>query len=318
MKKNNILLLIVMFFFLNLNGVSAESSVLTCYYKNSSEGATATILVELDGNDKNRIKINKFDNKKKNNDESDLNENSYQNIVMNKKCPEQLAIAKKVLFDTFSGSTTEVSKWMSDYLEKNAKAKVVILDNYANETKAGYDGGTIDDFLTNKINATSECSKGDDNCLIRQEQLFILGKEIHKQCKNKYKDLTIATDSDEYKKCEQVETKLNEYAEQGVFGNNVVSTVGDISCNATLGSLANWLKKIYNILLLAIPVLIMIFTFKDFAKAIINNKEDELKSAISKFIKRLIFGAVFVALPMLISLAINLAFGKGFVDICIL
>lgn len=316
MRKNKIFLIIITFFFLNLGVVNAESSVLSCYYKNESEGAAATISVELDGNGKNKIKINKFNNKKTNNDESDINENSYSNILMNKKCPEQLAIAKNVLFDTYSGSKNEVLKWKTSYLEKKSKGKVVILTNYDNETQAGYDGGTIDDFLDNTINATGECA-GNDDCIIRQDQLFILGKEIYNQCKKTFNNLDVSKDSDEYKKCEQVETKLSEYAEKGLFGNNIIKADGDLSCKATLGSLAIWLKKIYSIVLLAVPVLIMVFSFKDFIKAIINNKEDELKNSISKFIKRLIFGAVFVALPMLISLVIGLAFGEGFADICI-
>lgn len=181
-----------------------------------------------------------------------------------------------------------------------------------------YDIKTIKDINANleKNYKKSICktSPKSSECDKYQKELYGKIEQIIKECKGVYSSL--GASSSDIGECDTFYSKLSNWSEKGYFGKYVINSTST-GCKATLGSLAGWLKKIYNILLLAVPVLIMIFGFKDFMKAVLNGKEDELKKAGTTFIKRLIFGAVFVALPVLISLVINLAFGKGFADICI-
>lgn len=170
---------------------------------------------------------------------------------------------------------------------------------------------TLDDDYKNSVCASQPDS---DECAKFQNSIYSKVKNAIDNCKHVYNNLE--STSEDIATCDLLNKNVNNWASKGYFGDNIIS-VGDTGCSATLGSLVGWLKKIYNIVLLAVPVLIMIFGFKDFIRAILSGKEDELKKAGTTFIKRLIFGAVFVALPMLISLVIGLAFGEGFADICI-
>lgn len=49
---------------------------------------------------------------------------------------------------------------------------------------------------------------------------------------------------------------------------------------------------VYGILLIAIPVIIIIFGLIDFIKAIMGKKDDEISQGAKLFVKRLIMGAV--------------------------
>lgn len=56
------------------------------------------------------------------------------------------------------------------------------------------------------------------------------------------------------------------------------------------GEITNTIGMIYNILLIAIPVVVIIFGLIDFIKAVMSGKEDQIKSNTSVFLKRVITG----------------------------
>lgn len=117
--------------------------------------------------------------------------------------------------------------------------------------------------------------------------------------------------------CEIYNKKQECYANQGYFGNHVISKSSGTDCTGVLGSLGDVLSEIYNILKLAVPVIIVAMGFKDFIQGMSSGKDDALKKAGTNFIKRLVVGAVFVMLPILIKMILTFAFGGSFSDICI-
>lgn len=63
-----------------------------------------------------------------------------------------------------------------------------------------------------------------------------------------------------------------------------------LSCGSIPTEITNTIGIIYNILLMAIPIAIIIFGLLDFVKAVISGKEDEIKKNTNVFLKRLLTG----------------------------
>lgn len=63
-----------------------------------------------------------------------------------------------------------------------------------------------------------------------------------------------------------------------------------LACGSIPPEITNTIGIIYNILLMAIPIAIIIFGLIDFVKAVISGKEDEIKKNTSVFLKRLLTG----------------------------
>ena len=63
---------------------------------------------------------------------------------------------------------------------------------------------------------------------------------------------------------------------------------------------------VYNILLVAVPIMIVLFGIIDFVKAVASGKEDEIKKNTSTFIKRLITGIIVFFVLALVKLVVNL------------
>ena len=171
-----------------------------------------------------------------------------------------------------------------------------------------------------KCNSSTMTESQFKSCVSKQNAFYDAAQKAANECRKLLADLSIKNDSDEYTNCETfLDKTLSKYAKAGYFGNRIITgNTSSNNCDQTLGSLGEWLTTIFKIMLLAVPVIIMIFGFKDFIKALLSGKDDELKKSGSTFIKRLIFGAVFVALPMIIKVILTIALGGDFADICIL
>ena len=70
--------------------------------------------------------------------------------------------------------------------------------------------------------------------------------------------------------------------------------------------IANTIGTVYNILLVAVPIMIVLFGIIDFVKAVASGKEDEIKKNTSTFIKRLITGIIVFFVLALVKLVVNL------------
>ena len=65
-----------------------------------------------------------------------------------------------------------------------------------------------------------------------------------------------------------------------------------LDCGSIPSEITNTIGQIYNILLVAIPVVIVLFGLIDVLKAVIGKKDDEIKAATGLLVKRIITGLV--------------------------
>lgn len=91
---------------------------------------------------------------------------------------------------------------------------------------------------------------------------------------------------------------------------NTDSDVVDTTCGILGGKTSKVvavIQKVYKYLKIIIPVLIVVLSIADFIKVIGTGKDDDMKKAINKFVKRIIIAIVFVLVPLLISIVINIS-----------
>ena len=78
------------------------------------------------------------------------------------------------------------------------------------------------------------------------------------------------------------------------------------ACGGLIPSeITNTIGTIYNILLVAIPIIIVIFGLIDFVKAVASGKEDEIKKGTSTFARRLITGIIVFFILAIVKLVIS-------------
>lgn len=92
------------------------------------------------------------------------------------------------------------------------------------------------------------------------------------------------------------------------------------SCEDLLGEeISRGLKSVWNFVKIFIPILVFCLSCLDFAKVVFAGKEDDMKKAQSKFIKRIIITAVLFMVPVLLGVIFNIAnniWGNIGTDIC--
>lgn len=84
-----------------------------------------------------------------------------------------------------------------------------------------------------------------------------------------------------------------------------------INCNDFDTENGNLLKEIYDIMVIAGPILVIIFGTMDFGKAALNSDNDAMKKAVKHFSKRLIALTILLLLPVLVNFILDLATGAG-------
>ena len=67
------------------------------------------------------------------------------------------------------------------------------------------------------------------------------------------------------------------------------------------------LRKIYMYMKILIPVLIILLGIVDFVKVVVTGKDDDMKKALSRLVKRIIVAIVFILVPVIIQLFINIS-----------
>ena len=85
---------------------------------------------------------------------------------------------------------------------------------------------------------------------------------------------------------------------------------GGSTFTSTTGKTACFFSKIYNLLKILVPLLVIVLSIVDFLRVLFLSDDKNYKEAYSKLIKRVIIGIVIFLVPVLISLVINLA-GMG-------
>ncbi len=77
-------------------------------------------------------------------------------------------------------------------------------------------------------------------------------------------------------------------------------------CGGIPTEITDTIGEIYNILLIAIPVFVVLFGLVDFLKAVIAQKDDAIKQNTGLFIRRLIMGALAFFVLALVKFGVNL------------
>ena len=181
------------------------------------------------------------------------------------------------------------------------------IENYKNTVNGGYDIG---------IDFDDKCKdEKSEECLKYQYEQYKKAQKLVDECRRIYVDFN--STEDDIKNCDDLNGLIETWAKAGYFGDRIITTQSGSSCDAVLGALGVWLKRIYDIMKFAVPIVIVVLGIKDFISGTISGKDDALKKAGSTFVKRLIWGAAFVALPVLITMILTFAFGGSFADICI-
>lgn len=95
-----------------------------------------------------------------------------------------------------------------------------------------------------------------------------------------------------------------------------IDIIGDIKTTLTCDDLfsgdegqdlLNLIKTVFNLIKIAIPVLLIALGILDFTKAIFAGKEDDMKKAQGKFMKRLIIGVCIFIAPSILKLILTIA-----------
>lgn len=69
--------------------------------------------------------------------------------------------------------------------------------------------------------------------------------------------------------------------------------------------ITNTIGAVYNILLIAVPIIVVLFGIIDFIKAAMSGKEEEIKKNTSTFVKRVIIGLLVFFVLAVVKLVIN-------------
>ena len=122
----------------------------------------------------------------------------------------------------------------------------------------------------------------------------------------------------------QIITTINDYflIADNTDNNNDVQYDQELECEGLLGdpdsedSVAWFIVKILDYLRLLGPLMVLVLSSLDFAKAILMSDDESLKKAQSNLITRLILAALLFVLPTLIEVLLDI-FGITSSDICI-
>ena len=92
------------------------------------------------------------------------------------------------------------------------------------------------------------------------------------------------------------------------------ASTGNLTCDSLFSGdkgqeLLALIRTIFNLIKIAIPVLLIGLGMMDFAKAIFAGKEDEMKKAQDKFMKRIAIGVCVFLVPTILKLILTIASG---------
>ena len=76
--------------------------------------------------------------------------------------------------------------------------------------------------------------------------------------------------------------------------------------NPELGQLLGFLRTVYNLILIAVPVILILFGAIDLGKAVMAGEEKEIKAATGLLLKRVVAAVAVFLLVLIVGLVINL------------
>ncbi len=87
-------------------------------------------------------------------------------------------------------------------------------------------------------------------------------------------------------------------------------STGKLECSGIFGGrFGAFLKKLYNLMKFAVPILIIALAIIDFLKATASQDQAEIKKAANKLVKRLVIGTLIFVIPTILEFILGVALG---------
>lgn len=138
------------------------------------------------------------------------------------------------------------------------------------------------------------------NCIDSKDKRTVAFYDALKKFQGKITDFETDLDKGD---CD-IKTELGLECEKS---SSTSSTESSSTWNKTDGNTLALAKRIYDMLRIIIPLLVIILSIVDFLKVILLSDDKNYKATWSKFIKRIIIGIIFFAVPALITLLLNIS-----------
>ena len=275
MKKLTKILIIITTMFIGLNGVNAEKETYTATCTNNQSEPTANMCT--------------FTCVVKYTEEDDDKEFIYEPVVQ----------FKDGNFSIFNAKSNSISKGSDvEYSKFAVTPNSTIKENGISYEYLGDKITTVADIDRYFVNNGSlKCKKIVSTLTFETKAVYrnSVGFGVSPEKFQLTRTFDFKMDPDQLQ--DDIENSKEQYDDNSVCG----LLGGENSATVSI------IKKVYGYIKVIIPILIIALGIADFIKVIMSGKDDDMKKALNNFIKRLILAIVFILLPILISLIINLS-----------
>lgn len=275
MKKLTKILIIITSIFIGLNGVNAEKETYTAKCTNNQSEPTANMCT--------------FTCVVKYTEENEDKEFIYEPVVQ----------FRDGNFSVFNAKGNAISKGSDvEYSKFAVTPNSTIKENGTSYEYLGDKITTVADMDRYFVNNGSlKCKKIVSTLTFETKESYKYVPEIvgAKKIHTLTRTFDFKMDPDQLQ--QDIEDSKNQYNDNSVCG----LLGGENSATVSI------IKKVYGYIKVIIPILIIALGIADFIKVIMSGKDDDMKKALNNFIKRIILAIVFILLPILISLIIDLS-----------
>lgn len=275
MKKLTKILIIITSMFIGLNGVNAEKETYTAKCTNNQSEPTANMCT--------------FTCVVKYTEENEDKEFIYEPVVQ----------FRDGNFSVFNAKSNAISKGSDvEYSKFAVTPNSTIKENGISYEYLGDKITTVADMDRYFVNNGSlKCKKIVSTLTFETKETYKIVPEIvgAKKIHTLTRTFDFKMDPDQLQ--QDIEDSKNQYNDNSVCG----LLGGENSATVSI------IKKVYGYIKVIIPILIIALGIADFIKVIMSGKDDDMKKALNNFIKRIILAIVFILLPILISLIIDLS-----------
>ena len=306
MKKNiKILLIIISLFFINMGIVKANCEggtfvpLCSYSYKNSDTEKTDIIRISacMQNSNMSYFTLNVENGK------SQFTVAQYRNIMFFDTIPETGTVHIK----GNNQAMTTVSSTIKDlYISRYAMSDLI-------KARTNYDkNGKSSSYCPKKLSTNKKVTK----IAISKSDKYI--DDFKSKNSGKFRDYaieekaTVGMSDDRLDKVAESNEGLGlNYSSSKSKNENGNITISEASCDSLLGSVDNpdepayYLELAFTIIKYVAIIILIVFSMKDFAMAIVKKDEEAVKNATASSVKRLVYCVIIFVLPILVKLILN-------------
>ena len=227
----------------------------------------------------------------------------YRNIMFYDTIPETGTIHIK---GNNQAMTTAVSTIDDLYISRYAMSDLI-------KARANYDkGGKSSPYCPKKLSANKKVTK----IALSKSDKYI--DDFKSKNSGKFRDYVIedmataGMSDDRVDKVVESNQDLNlNYDSSKSYNKNSNITISEASCDSLLGSVDNpdepayYLELAFTIIKYVAIIILIVFSMKDFAMAIIKKDEEAVKNATAISVKRFVYCVIIFVLPILVKFILN-------------